>query len=90
MKARILSFRRGKNTQTTNQFLVEVDGVNSKKDALKLLGKTVYWVSPAGKKIFGSLTHAHGGKGMLRARFNKGLPGAAIGKPVQIRQTSKA
>lgn len=84
MNARIVSFRRGRHTQHTNQFLVEIEGVDSTEKAKKLFGKKVVWSSPAGKKIFGTITNTHGGNGMVRARFNKGLPGTAVTQKVKI------
>jgi hypothetical protein len=36
--------------------------------------------SPAGKEIRGKISDAHGNKGLVRAIFEKGLPGQAINK----------
>lgn len=83
-KARILSFRRGRHTQRTNQFLLEVDGVDSKEKASVLIGTRLVWKSPADKEITGKITAVHGRNGVLRARFTKGLPGTAIGKSVEM------
>jgi len=41
-------------------------------------GKKVTWVSPAGKEIHGKIASAHGTKGLVRAIFERGLPGQAI------------
>ena len=78
MKARILGFRRGRHNQHTNQFLLEVDGLDKEK-AINVVGKKVVWKSPAGKEIVGKVTDIHGNKGTIRARFNRGLPGQAVG-----------
>ncbi len=82
-----MSFRRGRHTQTTNQFLIEAEGVDSKEKAIKLVGKKVAWTSPAGKKIVGTVTNLHGRKGVLRVRFSKGLPGQALSKNVNFLET---
>jgi len=82
MKATILSFRRGRHTQRTNQFLVEAEGVDSREKAVKLVGKKIVWKSPAGKRLIGTVTNLHGNKGVLRVRFSKGLPGQALGTKV--------
>ena len=37
-----------------------------------------------GNEIVGKITRVHGKKGAVIARFNKGLPGQAIGTSVQI------
>ena len=84
MKATILSFRRGRHTQTNNQFLLEVEGVDSRQKAVKIVGKKVVWTSPAGKKLTGVVTNIHGNNGVLRSRFSKGLPGQAIGKKASV------
>ena len=84
MNATILSFRMGRHTQVNNQFLLEVDGVDSKGKAAQLIGRRVLWKSPGSKEIFGKITDAHGNKGVLRARFSRGLPGSALGNKVEI------
>ncbi len=84
MNARILSFRRGRHNQHTNQFLLEVEGLESKEKAVKLVGKKVVWKSPAGKEIVGKVSDIHGNKGVVRARFNRGLPGQAVGGFVEL------
>lgn len=86
MKATILSFRRGRHTQTTNQFLLELPGVDSKSLASGFIGKRVKWTSPGRlkKEIFGKITNVHGNNGVVRARFSKGLPGEAIGKKIDV------
>ena len=84
MKAAVLNYRRGRHTQTTNQFLLEVEGCDTKSLASGYIGKRVVWRSPAGKEIFGKITQPHGTKGVMRARFSRGLPGDAIGKRVEI------
>ena len=84
MKARILNFRRGRRTQYTNQFLVEIEGVESRAMASRFVGKKILWKSPAGKEIRGTLVQPHGNNGVLRARFSKGLPGTVLGKRVEL------
>ena len=90
MKALILSFRRGRHTQKTNQFLLELPGVNSREKAAPFIGKKVSWISPAlrgnPKEITGIITHHHGNNGVLRARFSRGLPGTAIRNSVTIKE----
>jgi large subunit ribosomal protein L35Ae len=84
MHAVILNFRRGRHTQKTNQFLLAVDGFNSRSKAGELVGKKVVWKSPAGKEIHGVISGPHGNRGIVKARFSKGLPGTAIGNKVKI------
>jgi len=50
-----------------------------------MVGKTVTWTSPSGKKISGKISAVHGGKGVVRILFiDKGLPGQSIGQKVDI------
>ena len=84
-KALILSFRRGRHRQRTNQFLLEVEGVDTRAKAAQYIGKSVVWKSPAKKEISGKIMQPHGNSGVLRARFSKGLPGTALGTKVEIK-----
>ena len=84
MKATLLSYRRGRHTQRTNQMLVEVEGCDTKALASKFIGKKVVWKSPSGKEIFGKITQPHGNRGILRVRFSRGLPGDALGGKIEI------
>ncbi len=83
-KALLLNYRRGRHTQRTNQFLLEVPGISSRAAASKLAGKRVVWKTPGGKAISGKISGAHGNKGVVRARFTKGLPPQAIGAKADV------
>jgi large subunit ribosomal protein L35Ae len=63
--------------------LIRVDGIDSRDKAQKLIGKKVTWKS---KKvtITGKVSVAHGGKGVVRAIFEKGMPGQALATEVSI------
>ena len=84
MKGKVIQFRRGRHTVHQKHFLIEVDGVDNREKASKLVGKIVEWKSPAGKMIKGKVATAHGNKGVLRCIFEKGLPGQAITTEVEI------
>lgn len=83
MKAIIAGFRRGVHTYKPRHFIIEIENSN-KESSLKLIGKTITWKSPAGKKITGKISALHGNKGLLRAIFEKGLPGQAINTEAEI------
>ena len=85
MNAKVIQFRRGRKVIHERHFLIEVEGVNDRKSAEKYVGKTVEWGSPAGKIIKGKIASAHGNKGVVRAIFEKGLPGQSIGTKVEIK-----
>jgi len=85
MKGKVIQFRRGRHTVHERHFLIEVEGVDTREKARKLAGKEVEWKSPAGKIIKGKISDAHGNKGVVRAIFEKGLPGQAVTTEVEIK-----
>jgi large subunit ribosomal protein L35Ae len=85
MKGRIIQFRRGRHTIHERHFLIELEGVSSRKDAEKFAGKIVEWKSPGGKIIKGKIASSHGTKGIVRAIFEKGLPGQAITESIEVK-----
>jgi large subunit ribosomal protein L35Ae len=85
MKAKIIQFRRGRHTYKPRHFLIEISGIENKKDAEKFVGKEVVWKSSAGKIIKGKISSIHGNKGIVRAIFEKGLPGQAITTEVELK-----
>jgi len=86
VKAMILQFRRGRTTFTPRHFLIEIEGVDSKEKTKDFIGKNVSWVSEGKKPVVinGVIKSAHGNKGVVRAIFEKGLPGQSIGMEVKI------
>ncbi len=84
ISGKVIQFRRGRKTIHKRHFLIEIEGVKNKKDAKKFVGKNVEWSSPAGKIIKGKISDAHGNKGVVRAIFEKGLPGQAINDEIKI------
>jgi large subunit ribosomal protein L35Ae len=81
---KVVQFRRGKHTVHERHFLIEIPKVESKEDASKYVGKDVVWKSTAGKEIKGKISGAHGNKGVVRAIFERGLPGQAVTTNVEI------
>ena len=85
MKAYILSFRRGSNTQYQNQVILEVEGVGDRGRASQLIGRKVIWVHPkSGKRFGGKIVGVLGCKGRVVARFRRTLPGQAIGSEATV------
>jgi large subunit ribosomal protein L35Ae len=80
MIGKVVSYRRGRHTQNTGQMLIRVEG-----DRGKLVGKEVVWSSKSGKQIKGRIAAPHGNKNVVRAIFEKGLPGQAVGTEVEIK-----
>ena len=84
MKAQVIQFRRGRKTYKPRHFILDV-GTKNREEAGKFVGKEVEWKSPAGKIIKGKIASAHGNKGLVRAIFEKGLPGQAITTEVDVK-----
>ncbi len=86
-KGKVIQFRRGKRTIHEKHFLIEITGVSTRKDAEKFVGKNVEWTSPGKNKkiIKGKIAAPHGGKGVVRAIFEKGLPGQSITTSVEVK-----
>ena len=81
---KVIQFRRGRHTIHERHFLIELEGVSKKSEAEKFVGRILEWKSPAGKIIKGKISSAHGNNGIVRAIFEKGLPGQAITTKVEI------
>ena len=86
MKGIVVNIRRGRHTVYHNQAIVKVEGIDSREKAQELVGKEVVWKIPGkkGKVLKGVITAAHGNKGYVRVRFEKGIPGQMIGEEVEV------
>lgn len=84
MKGKVIQFRRGRHTIHERHFLLDI-GAKNRKEAEKFTGKLVSWKSPAGKIIKGKIAAPHGNNGLVRAIFEKGLPGQAITTEVEVK-----
>jgi large subunit ribosomal protein L35Ae len=85
MKGIIVNYRQGRHTQNPYQMIVKIETIISKEQAEKLVGTKVVWKTPTGKEIAGKITSAHGNKGVVRVRFEKGMPGQAIGSEILVK-----
>ncbi len=83
-KGKVIQFRRSLKHITERHFILDV-GAKNKEDARKFAGKEVRWKSPAGKFIAGKIAGSHGNKGLVRAIFERGLPGQAINTDVEVK-----
>ncbi len=79
---KIVSFRRGRKTQTLNQAVVRITGVDDREAASKYIGKRVE-IKFSTNFIRGVVTRAHGDNGRVIVRFRRGLPGQAITKELR-------
>jgi|TARA_Y100000310_G_C20643604_1_gene795325 large subunit ribosomal protein L35Ae len=84
MEGIITNYRGSHKTQYNNQLIIKVEGIDSKEKAKELLKKTVSWETPSKKIIKGIILKEHGNKGSVRVKFEKGLPGQALGTKIKI------
>ena len=84
MKGIIVQFRRGRHRIHERHYLLDI-GLQSKEEAKRFSCKEVEWKSSSGKIIKGKISDAHGNKGLVRAIFEKGLPGQAITTEIDIK-----
>ena len=81
-----INYQQGRHTVKQRHALIKFPGIDSDKQAMKLMGKKVYWESPAGKIMTGSISATHGRQGVVRANFKEGgLPGQAIGQEIVLK-----
>ena len=88
MKGIVVQFRRGRKTVHERHYLLDL-GLTNRDEAKKMAGKEVIWKSSGGKEIKGKISDAHGNKGLVRAIFEKGLPGQAITTEIEVKETAK-
>jgi large subunit ribosomal protein L35Ae len=80
---RITNYQVGNKSQTPNVCLIEFKGITSSSEAGKLVGQKVAWKSGKSLRV-GQVLSLHGRNGMVRVRFNPGVPGQAIGTVVKL------
>lgn len=86
IKGVVVNYRRGRHTVYTNQVIIKIENIDSKEKAKEFIGRKVEWKTPGKKNkvLVGEITSTHGNKGLVRARFEKGVPGQMIGEEVKI------
>ena len=84
MEGKVISFRRGRFNQRSNQVIIEVPGIDSREKASQLIGKKV--VVKISEKVtrVGRITRLHGKNGLVVARFKRGLPAYVLLKTCEI------
>ncbi|MEM5804712.1 MAG: 50S ribosomal protein L35ae [Candidatus Aenigmatarchaeota archaeon] len=68
----------------TKEVLVKVPGINSKREAGKLIGRKAVWTDEKGEKYIGLVSGIHGNTGTVKVRFKNPLPPKALAKPINI------
>ncbi|CAL8582011.1 60S ribosomal protein L33B [Xanthoria parietina] len=92
VKARHLSYRRGKRNTNPNTSILKVEGVDDTKAARFYLGKRCAFVYRASKEIrgtklrviWGKIVNVHGNSGCVRAQFKHNLPPRSFGASIRV------
>lgn len=79
MNAKIVGFKGSRRETYNNYAVIET----STKNIENLIGKKVIWKTETGKTIAGKILRTHGKR--LLARFERGLPGNAVGREVELK-----
>jgi len=83
LKGIVVGYRIGSKTQNPKECLISFSGIETVNEAGRLIGRKVAW--PVGeRKCRGKIVALHGKKGIVRARFKKGVPGQALGSSVEV------
>lgn len=79
----IVNYRIGYGTQNPKECLIQFAHVNSASQAGQLIGRKVVW-KQGNSKLIGKIAGSHGKKGVVRVKFQKGVPGQALGTTVEL------
>ena len=79
----ILNYRIGIKTQNPKECLIQFANVNSSALAGQLVNRKVVW-KQGDSKFIGKIAGVHGKKGVVKVKFQKGLPGQALGTIVEL------
>jgi large subunit ribosomal protein L35Ae len=77
-------FARSRRVQQNNFILIKFPSINNFSQASKLIGHMVAWTSQSGHKLRGKIVSTHGRNGVVKARFQHGLPSQEIGTEIII------
>jgi large subunit ribosomal protein L35Ae len=67
----------------SRECLIQFAHVNSVSLASPLIGRKVVW-KQGKSRLLGKIVGLHGKKGVVRAKFRKGVPGHALGTTVEL------
>ena len=79
----IVNYHIGIRTQASKECLIQFAHANSVSETGQLIGRKVVW-KQGDNKFIGKIMALHGRKGVVRARFRKGVPGQALGTTVEL------
>ena len=84
MKATIINFRRSRHHQKMNQLILSMPQIDSIEKAKEFVGKDVTFKTQTEKEIKGKIRATHGNSGCVRALFERGIPGQALGQKLEV------
>jgi len=79
----IVNYRIGIKTQKPKECLIQFANVNSASLAGQLVNRKVVW-KQGDIKLVGKIVGSHGKKGVVKVKFQKGVPGQALGTTVEL------
>ena len=79
----IVNYRIGIGTQNPKECLIQFAHVNSASLAGQLINRKVVW-KQGNIKLMGKIAGSHGKKGVVKVKFQKGVPGQALGTTVEL------
>lgn len=79
----IINYRVGPKTQRSKECIIQFPHITTASEASRLIGRKIAWKN-GDIKIIGKIVDIHGKKGLVRARFRRGLPGQALGTTVEL------
>ena len=79
----ILNYRIGIRTQNPNECLIKFAHVKSASLACQLINRKVVW-KQGNSKIIGKIAGSHGKNGVVKVKFQKAVPGQALGTKVEL------
>ena len=79
----IVNYRIGIKTQNPKECLIQFANVNSASLAGQLINRKVVW-KQGDNKFIGKIAGFHGKKGVVKVKFQKGVPGQALGTTVEL------
>jgi large subunit ribosomal protein L35Ae len=83
MKGTIVNYHIGIRTQASGECLIDFGQALPSLEIGKLIGRKLVW-KIGEKTMIGKAISLHGKKGVIIARFRKGLPGQALGTTVDV------
>jgi large subunit ribosomal protein L35Ae len=79
----IVNYRIGIRTQMPKWCLIQIMGENTVSNVGQLVGRRI--ILKFGKNSFvGRIMDLHGKKGVVKVKFQKGIPGQALGAKVEL------